>query len=91
MGGGMGGGMGGSNTGVGGGSLVGVFGGLVAMLGVAGGAVYWLMRRGDAETATDADSAMDALRARYARGEIDDEEFHERRARLEEGDGHFEE
>jgi uncharacterized membrane protein len=75
---GMGGGMGGSNTGVGRGSLVGVFGGLVAMLGVAGGAVYWLTRRGDADTETGSDSAMDALQMRHARGELSDEEFESR-------------
>lgn len=80
MGGGSGGGMGGTGIG-GGGSLFGVFGGLLGFLGIAGGAVYWLTRRGASESSTD--SAMEVLRERYARGELSDEEFDERKKQLE--------
>ena len=56
---------------------------LTIVLGLAGGVSYWASRRGSAN-ATQQESAMAALENRYARGEIDEEEFHERRAQLTE-------
>ena len=38
-----------------------------------------------AESTSESDDAIGALRARYARGEIDDEEFEHRRAKLDGG------
>jgi uncharacterized membrane protein len=52
------------------------------MLGLAGGLLYWALGRGDASPESD-DSAMETLQRRYARGEIDEEEFQMRRERLE--------
>ncbi|WP_380680112.1 SHOCT domain-containing protein [Salinigranum sp. GCM10025319] len=53
--------------------------GLVVAAFVVG---VYLLRRLDAEGTVDSD-ALTVLRGRYARGEIDDEEFQRRRARLE--------
>lgn len=55
---------------------------LVALLVL--GAIYLL--RGTAST-SESDPAMEELRKRYARGEISDEEFEERAARLRGGPG----
>jgi plastocyanin/uncharacterized membrane protein len=57
---------------------------LTIVLGLAGGVSYWASRRGSAD-ATEQESPMAVLEKRYARGEIDEEEFHERRAQLTEG------
>ncbi|MCD2201096.1 MULTISPECIES: SHOCT domain-containing protein [unclassified Halobacterium] len=43
--------------------------------------VYWLGTRSQSDGTTE-DSALAVLQERYARGEIDDEEFDRRRARL---------
>jgi plastocyanin/uncharacterized membrane protein len=75
--GGHGGGMWG--TGMGGGGWL--LGGLLALLGVGGGAAYVLARGGDSSPGSD--SAMELLQERYARGEITEEEYDERRAQLE--------
>jgi plastocyanin/uncharacterized membrane protein len=71
--------MGGSRGGWGGVPFV---GGALGMLGLAGGLLYWALGRGDASPESD-DSAMETLQRRYARGEIDEEEFQKRRERLE--------
>lgn len=55
---------------------------LVALLVL--GAIY-LFR--STTTTSDADPAMEELRKRYARGEIDDEEYEERAAKLRGGPG----
>ncbi|NIB98921.1 plastocyanin/azurin family copper-binding protein [Halobacterium sp. R2-5] len=57
-------------------------GGALGMLGLAGGLLYWALGRGDTPSRRD-DSAMETLRRRYARGELDEEEFQKRRERLE--------
>ena len=49
------------------------------LVGVPAAFAYWFLVRSE-ETRTD--SAMDELRARYARGEIDEAEFEARRRRL---------
>ncbi|MFC7116347.1 plastocyanin/azurin family copper-binding protein [Natronoarchaeum sp. GCM10025703] len=59
-------------------------GGAFGMLGLVGGLLYWATGRGDAPPESD-DSAMETLQRRYARGEIDEEEFQTRRERLEDG------
>ncbi|GAA0215320.1 MULTISPECIES: SHOCT domain-containing protein [Halobacteriales] len=51
-------------------------------------AVYWLTTRSPTDGHTD-DSALAVLQERYARGEIDDEEFDHRRARLVSDDDRF--
>ncbi len=56
-------------------------GGALGILGVVGGALYWALRRGDARIESDG-SAMRTLQSRYARGEIGEEEFQQRRKRL---------
>ncbi|WP_458208620.1 plastocyanin/azurin family copper-binding protein [Haladaptatus sp. NG-SE-30] len=56
-------------------------GGALGMLGLVGGFLYWALGRGDTPPASD-DSAMETLQRRYARGEIDEEEFQRRRERL---------
>ncbi len=56
-------------------------GGALGLLGLVGGLIYWALRRGDASSRAD-DSAMETLQRRYARGDIDDEEFQRRRERL---------
>ncbi|QKY21860.1 SHOCT domain-containing protein (plasmid) [Halolamina sp. CBA1230] len=43
--------------------------------------VYWLATRSQSDGSTE-DSALAVLEERYARGEIDDDEFERRRARL---------
>jgi uncharacterized membrane protein len=58
-------------------------GGALGMLGIVGGLLYWALGRSD-ESPENHDSAMDTLQRRYARGEIDDEEFERRRDRLTE-------
>ncbi|WP_233125128.1 SHOCT domain-containing protein [Halorubrum sp. SD683] len=50
------------------------------------GLVYWVGSRSHAGDSTE-DSALAVLQERYARGEIDDEEFDRRRARLTRDDG----
>ncbi|WP_256401568.1 plastocyanin/azurin family copper-binding protein [Haloarchaeobius litoreus] len=59
-------------------------GGALGMLGLVGGLLYWALGRGDAPSRSD-NSAMETLQRRYARGEIDEEEFQKRRERLEDG------
>ncbi|SEP15730.1 Plastocyanin [Halogranum amylolyticum] len=59
-------------------------GGGLGMLGLVGGLLYWALGRGDAPSRSD-NSAMETLQRRYARGEIDEEEFQKRRERLETG------
>jgi uncharacterized membrane protein len=56
-------------------------GGALGVLGVLGGALYLVFRRGGAQHSGE-DPAMAALERRYARGEIDEAEFEERRERL---------
>ncbi len=46
--------------------------------------VHWLTKKGD-NTITPAPSAMEILRRRYARGEIDSETFERMREQLEPG------
>ncbi|MFC6988626.1 SHOCT domain-containing protein [Haloplanus sp. GCM10025708] len=48
--------------------------------------VYWLATRSQSDGSPE-DSALAVLQERYARGEIDDEEFDRRRARLTPDDG----
>jgi len=48
--------------------------------------VYWLATRAQSDGSTE-DGALAVLQERYARGEIDDEEFDRRRARLTSDDG----
>ncbi|MFA9518084.1 plastocyanin/azurin family copper-binding protein [Halopenitus sp. H-Gu1] len=55
-------------------------GGLLGTVGVIGGLLYWLLGRDTSGTGTD--DALETLERRYARGEIDEEEFHRRRNRL---------
>ncbi|AUV83411.1 hypothetical protein C2R22_18635 [Salinigranum rubrum] len=66
----------------------GLFAGLVALLLLAilvVGAVY-LLSTARRETESDGDTdALAVLKRRYARGEIDDEEFERRRGRLDGG------
>lgn len=50
--------------------------------------VYWLATRSRSNGSTE-DSALTVLETRYARGEIDEEEFDRRRARLISDDGRF--
>jgi putative membrane protein len=52
---------------------------LVLLLVIAG-LVYWATRRGKEDEGED--RAMRLLREQYAKGEIDDEEFEERRSKL---------
>jgi len=61
-------------------------GGALGMLGLVGGLLYWALGRGDAPSRSD-NSAMETLQRRYARGEIDEEEFQKRRERLVENQG----
>ncbi|AQL44707.1 copper-binding protein (plasmid) [Halorientalis sp. IM1011] len=56
-------------------------GGALGVLGLVGGLLYWALGRGDAPSRRD-QSAMETLQRRYARGEIDEEEFQKRRERL---------
>lgn len=50
--------------------------------------VYWLTTRSPSDGPTE-DSALAVLQERYARGEIDDEEFERRRARLTPDGGRY--
>lgn len=50
--------------------------------------VYWLVTRSQTDGRTE-DSALAVLQERYARGEIDDEEFERRRTRLTADDGRY--
>ncbi|QZY04049.1 SHOCT domain-containing protein [Halobaculum roseum] len=50
--------------------------------------VYWLATRSRSDGQAE-DSALAVLERRYARGEIDDEEFDRRRARLVSGGGRY--
>lgn len=56
-------------------------GGVLGLLGLAGGALYWALRS-DGSDATAEDPALAALRRQYERGEIDEAEFRRRRERL---------
>ena len=56
-----------------------MFGPLVFLLVVAG-IIYWHFKAG--QTNEEPDAAMDEVRRQYARGEIDDEEFHSRREKI---------
>lgn len=81
----MGGGMGSGMMGRGGSGWVGILplaAGALGMLGVVGGVLYWAAGRGGTRSASD-DGAMETLRERYARGELDEEEYRRRRDRLE--------
>ncbi|UWG46832.1 putative membrane protein [Halanaeroarchaeum sp. HSR-CO] len=65
-----------------------MFGGFLWPLLLIGGVLallYWAGDRGGADHHGDdrTDSAMETLRQRYARGELTEEEFEERRRRLE--------
>jgi uncharacterized membrane protein len=77
--------MSGRNGGVGGLPAV---GGVLGMLGVLGGGLYWLGNQNSPRSATD-DSARKTLQNRYARGEIDEEEYRRRRERLDATDEDF--
>ena len=57
-------------------------GGVLGMLGILGGGLYWLGNQNSPRSATD-DSARKTLQNRYARGEIDEEEYRRRRERLD--------
>jgi plastocyanin/uncharacterized membrane protein len=70
--------MGGSRGGWGGLPFV---GGALGILGLVGGLFYWALGGGDTPPESD-DSAMETLQRRYARGEIDEAEFQQRRERL---------
>ncbi|WP_396613865.1 plastocyanin/azurin family copper-binding protein (plasmid) [Haloferax sp. S1W] len=61
-------------------------GGVLGLLGLVGGLLYLALGRGDAPPESDG-SAMETLQRRYARGEIDDEEFQRRRERLVKNQG----
>ncbi|MGM0397550.1 MAG: SHOCT domain-containing protein [Halobacteriota archaeon] len=79
----MGGGYGGGTVG-----MVPGFGGFLWPLLLIGGVLallYWAGDRGGADHhgGARADAAMETLRQRYARGELTEEEFEERRRRLE--------
>lgn len=54
---------------------------LTVVLSLAGGVSYWASRRG-AANATQQEPPMAVLEKRYARGELDEEEFRERREQL---------
>ncbi|WP_135304076.1 SHOCT domain-containing protein [Haloarcula amylovorans] len=54
---------------------------LALLVGLSIAVLYWLTVRSRAEVHTE-DRALAVLREQYARGEIDDEEFDRRRARL---------
>ena len=56
-------------------------GGALGTLGLAGGLLYWVLGRGETPPESD-DTAMETLQRRYARGEIDEQEFQQRRERL---------
>lgn len=60
---------------------------VTGLLGLVGGVAYWVVRRG-ATGQTNNDSAMAALRERYARGEIDQDEFTERKRQLQQEHHH---
>lgn len=60
-------------------------GGALGTLGVLGAGLYWLRNRASPRSKNH-DSARELLRNRYARGEIDEEEYRRRRNRLG-GDG----
>ena len=60
-----------------------------ALLVLGGIAAYALLRRAgssDGDTGGGTDEALSALRERYARGDIDDEEFERRRQTLQRGE-----
>jgi len=57
-------------------------GGSVAMMGILGGALYWLL--GDRSDGAEAvDPAVATLRRRYEQGELEDAEYRRRRRRLQ--------
>jgi plastocyanin/uncharacterized membrane protein len=62
-----------------------VVGGALGMLGILGGTLYWLGNRSSPQSSTD-HSAKEVLQNRYARGEIDEEEYRRRRERLDASD-----
>lgn len=55
---------------------------MLAPIALIVGLVYLLRPRGPTAGLDGTDRALEALRERYARGEIDDEEYEDRRARL---------
>ncbi|WP_256867878.1 plastocyanin/azurin family copper-binding protein [Halorientalis salina] len=65
----------------GGGVGVPVVGGGLGMLGILGGALYWL--RGRSTPSENHSSPREVLETRYASGEIDEEEYRRRRKRLD--------
>ncbi|WP_240148911.1 plastocyanin/azurin family copper-binding protein [Halorubellus sp. JP-L1] len=56
-------------------------GGTLGMLGILGAGLYWLHNRSTSHS-NDHESARAILESRYARGEIDEEEYRRRRERL---------
>ena len=58
---------------------------ITALIGVIGGVVYWARQKPRTEN-SGGDPAMSALREGYARGEIDEEEFHHLRDQLDESE-----
>mgnify|MGYP003857391991 CR=1 FL=1 len=62
-----------------------VVGGVLGSLGILGGALYWLGNR-TSPCSSAAHSAREVLQERYARGEIDEEEYRRRRERLDASD-----
>jgi len=61
-------------------------GGALGMLGILGGALYWLRGR-STPGSENHNSAREVLQNRYARGEIDEEEYRRRRQRLDATEG----
>ena len=62
---------------------------VTAVLGLAGAVAYWVSRRGNTGLKGD-DSAMTILREQYARGQITEEEYMERKRRLQQEGQHSE-
>lgn len=58
-----------------------VIGGALGTLGIIGGGLYWILSRGNDASGSD-EPAKAVLRDRYAREEIDEEEFRRRSDRL---------
>lgn len=63
-------------------------GGVLIMLGVLGGGLYWFGNQNSPRSSTD-NSTRKTLQNRYARGEIDEEEYRRRRERLDATDENF--
>jgi plastocyanin/uncharacterized membrane protein len=60
-------------------------GGALGVAGLVGGALYWFQRRSSSPSEST-DSATATLQRRYARGEIDEQEYRRRRDRLADDD-----